>query len=443
VKTIIRVKQAVINHPFELEDNKDIVIEDGVIIDICDAKMMKHDNHDLLDFSDYIATPSFIQTHVHLCQTLFRGLADNMELLDWLKKYIFPLEYFHDDKSMSASAKIGICELIRTGTTTIMDMGTIYHENVIIDEVEKSGMRAFLGKAMMDINDLYPKLKETTKDSLESSYKLAKEIANKKNTKINYAFTPRFILSCTDKLLLDAYEIHKEFKSLYHIHASENRGEMEAVYQRTRKRNIEAFYDMGLLGETSCFAHCIWLDENEIDMIAKTNSKVLHCPSSNFKLKSGMADTPKYLNKGICVSLGSDGAPCNNNLSQLVEMRQAAFVQRIKSPIFIPATTTFEIATINGAKTLHKENEIGSIEIGKKADILFWDLDKVWNPLIKEDIESLLSAIVYSSSAENINSVMIDGKFVIKNRENLLYDETELFRNGKHELKKSIERAGL
>ena len=443
MKTIIRVKQAVIKHPFELGNNKDIIIEDGVIVDICDAGMDKYNNYDFIDFSNYIATPSFIQTHVHLCQTLFRGLADNVELLDWLKKYIFPLECFHDDRSMSASVKIGICELFKTGTTTIMDIGSIYHEDVIIDEVEKSGMRAFLGKAMMDINELYPKFKETTKDSLESSYRFAKEIANKKNAKLNYAFTPRFILSCTDELLLDAYEMHKEFGSLYHTHASENKNEMKTVYKRTGKRNIEVFYDMGLLGETSCFAHCIWLDENEIDMIAKTSSKVLHCPSSNFKLSSGIADIPKYLSKGICVSLSSDGAPCNNNLSQLMEMRQAAFVKRTKSPVFISATKTFELATINGAKTLHKEKEIGSIEIGKKADIIFWDLDMVWNPLIKENIESLLSAIVYSSSTENINSVMIDGKFVIKNKENLLYDETELFRNGKHELKKNMERAGL
>jgi 5-methylthioadenosine/S-adenosylhomocysteine deaminase len=443
MKTKIRVKQAVINHPFELDSNRDIIIEDGIIADICDAGTGKYDNHDFIDFSNYIAAPSFIQTHVHLCQTLFRGLADNMELLDWLKKYIFPLEYFHDDKSMSASVKLGICELIKTGTTTIMDMGTIYHEDVIIDEIEKSGIRAFVGKAMMDTNDMYPKLKESTKDSLESSYKLAKEIAGTKNTKLEYVFTPRFILSCTDELLLKAYEMHKEFKSLYHTHASENRGEMEAVYKRTGKRNIEAFYEMGLLGETSCFAHCIWLDENEIDMMAKTNSKVLHCPSSNFKLSSGMADIPEYLNKNICVSLASDGAPCNNNLSQLAEMRQAAFVKKMKSQTSISAIKTFELATINGAKTLRKEKEIGSIEIGKKADILFWDLDRIWNPLIKKDIESLLSAIVYSSSPENINSVMIDGRFVVKNRENLLYDEAELFRNGRHELKKNMERAGL
>jgi len=443
MKTIIRIKQAVIKYPFELANNKDIVIEDGIIVDICDTEMAKYDNCYFIDFSNYIATPGFIQTHIHLCQTLFRGLADNMELLGWLQKYIFPLEYFHDSKSMSASVRIGICELLKTGTTTIMDMGTIHHEDVIIDEIENSGMRAYLGKSMMDINDFFPKLKETTKDSLDSSYKLAKVVVKKNNPKINYVFSPRFMLSCTDELLLEAYAMHKEFKTLYHIHSSENRGEMEAVYKRTKKRNIEVFRDMSLLGETSCFAHCIWLDENEIDMMAETNSKVLHCPSSNFKLGSGMADIPKYLEKGICVSLASDGASCNNNLSQLMEMRLSAFVQRIKSTPFLPAVKTFEMATMNGAKTLKKEKEIGSLEIGKKADIIFWDLDKEWNPLVKEDLDSLLSAIIYSSTADNINSVMIDGKFVIKNRENLLYDEAELFSFAKQELKKNMQRAGL
>ena len=215
------------------------------------------------------------------------------------------------------------------------------------------------------------------------------------------------------------------------------------MINRTGKRNIEIFYDMGLLGNTTCLAHCIWLNENEIELLKDTDTKVLHCPSSNLKLGSGIANIPEYISRGITLSIAADGAPCNNNLNILTEMRLAALIQKIKSPTIISAKQIFEIATIGGAKTLHKENEIGSIEIGKKADLVFWDLNKIQNPLINDDLNSILSTIVYSSSNDNIDSVMIDGEFVIKNKVNLRYDEEEIIKEGKEELRNVIRRSGI
>ena len=443
-KKYIKVRGIVKGYPFEFIKNAVIEITDSTITGIYEAGKEPLKDNEYIDFGNYIATPGFIQTHIHLCQTLFRGLADDLELLDWLNKRIFPLECAHSESSMRASAALGISELFRSGTTAIMDMGSINHEHTIIEEVEKSGLRAFLGKAMMDINDSCPKFKESTKDSIESSRELAKIIVDKNNPLLNYAFAPRFILSCSDELLYSAYELHKEFKnSLYHTHASENKGEMEAVFKRTGKRNIEAFNEMGLLSDRSCFAHCIWLNDEEINMMKESSSRVLHCPSSNLKLGSGIANIPGYLERGINVSIAADGAPCNNNLSVLTEMRHAALIQKIKSPVLMPALTVFQMATIDGAKALHIESQTGSLEKGKHADIVFWNFDNTGNSLLLENLESIVSNIVYSASANDIDSVMIGGKFVIKNRENLIFDDEKIISDGKSELIKTIERAGI
>lgn len=442
---LLKVKGVVFSHPFVYLKEKEILVRNNGIVEInpWDYTPFRPD-FEFHDLSNYIVTPGFVQTHIHLCQTLFRGLADDVELLDWLNKFIFPLECAHNEDSMRASAMLGISEIIRSGTTTIMDMGSINCEEIIIEEVEKSGLRAFLGKAMMDINESYPEFKENTKQALDSSFSFAKEISKKNNPKLKYAFAPRFILSCSDKLLRDTFGMHKEMEgTLFHTHASENRGEMDAVMKRTGKRNIEAFHEMGLLSDTSCFAHCIWLDDNEIRMMEESQSRVLHCPSSNLKLGSGIANIPEYLERNINVSLGADGAPCNNNLNMLTEMRHAALIQKLKSPSLMPASAVFDMATMGGAKALHKDNEIGSIEIGKKADLVFWDLNKIWNPLLNEDLHSVLSTIVYSSTPENIRSVMIDGEFVIKDKENMIYDENEILQYGRSELKNLISRAGL
>jgi len=444
MKKKIRVAQLLEGFPFKLRKNVDIIIENNIITHIKSADNADNNLYEFYNFDSLLCTPGFIQPHIHLCQTLFRGLADDVELLDWLNKYIFPLEFAHNEKSIAISAKIGISELFRCGTTTIMDMGALNHEEIIIDEVEKSGLRAFLGKAMMDINDSYPKYKETKKESIEKSISLANYISKKNNTRLKYAFAPRFILSCSDELLIETYKLHNDIKgTLFHSHASENKNELQAVINRTGKRNIEIFYDMGLLGNTTCLAHCIWLNENEIDLLKDTDTKVLHCPSSNLKLGSGIANIPEYISRGITLSIAADGAPCNNNLNILTEMRLAALIQKIKSPTIISAKQIFEIATIGGAKTLHKENEIGSIEIGKKADLVFWDLNKIQNPLINDDLNSILSTIVYSSSNDNIDSVMIDGEFVIKNKVNLRYDEEEIIKEGKEELRNVIRRSGI
>ncbi len=403
--------------------------------------LAKQNGWEIIDAAEQILIPGFVQTHIHLCQTLFRGLADDLELLDWLQLKIMPFEFAHNKESMKYSALLGISELIRCGTTTILDMGSLNHSDVIFEQLINSGLRAFHGKAMMDINNLYPELSESTESAIKSSEDLATNFHNKENGRIKYAFAPRFILTCSDELLKETNELVKSYPgSLFHTHASENRTELENVRKRCGKDNIECFEELEILNDRSCIAHCIWLNENEINLMKERDARVLHCPSSNLKLASGIANIPRYLREGISVSIGADGAPCNNFLDIFVEMRLASLIQKpIHGPTSMSAKEVFEIATIGGARALHLQNEIGSIEEGKKADLVLIELNKIHNSLIVNE-ENLYSTIVYTCDHSNVKSVMIDGAWVYRNKEFKTIDSNEIVSKSKEELKKLLIR---
>jgi 5-methylthioadenosine/S-adenosylhomocysteine deaminase len=392
-------------------------------------------------FPTYTLIPGLIQTHVHLCQTLFRGMADDLELLEWLQLKIFPFENAHNRESLRISAKLGIQELQTSGTTTILDMGTIRNQEVIFDELINSGMRAFSGKCMMDCNDLFPDFKETTEESIATSYELAKEYHNTENGRIKYGFAPRFVLSCSENLLSETALMAQEFEgSIYHTHSSENKKEIEEVRKKYSRDNIEYFNSINVLNKNSVLAHCIHLNEKEINILKSTDSRVAHCPSSNLKLGSGIADIPGFIKKGIKVSIGTDAACCNNSLNIFAEMRLAALIQKQRyGASVMDAKTVFGMATIEGARVLNLENEIGSIEVGKKADLVLLDLE---NPSfsMSEDDESIYSNIVYSNSKGSIREVMIDGDWVVKGGESLSYIPEELCIDGKNELEKLLRR---
>ncbi len=401
----------------------------------------KENKWDIFDASGTILIPGFVQTHIHLCQTLFRGLADDLELLDWLQLKIMPFEYAHNKESMKYSALLGISELIRCGTTTILDMGSLNHSEVIFEQLINSGLRAFHGKAMMDINTLYPELSETTASALKSSEELAKEFHNSASGRVKYAFAPRFILSCSNELLKSTNELVNDFPgTLFHTHASENRTELENVRKRCGKDNIECFEELNILNDKSCIAHCIWLNENEIQLMKKRDARVLHCPSSNLKLASGIANIPRYLKEGISVSLGADGAPCNNFLDIFVEMRLASLIQKpFHGPTIMSAKEVFELATIGGARALHLEHEVGSIEEGKKADLVLIELNQLHNS-VNIDKENLYSNIVYTCDHTNVKSVMIDGNWIYQNYQFMSIDVEEVIKKSQEELSKLLLR---
>ena len=398
-----------------------------------------------VDAPGLVAMPGFVQTHIHLCQTLFRGLAEDVELLDWLQNRIFPLEAAHSPASMYASARAGLAELIRSGTTTIMDMGSVHHEEEVVRAVTESGIRAFLGKAMMDINDYHPALRESTRDSLESTLTQAQQWHGSAHGRIRYAVAPRFVLSCSDSLLKEAHAMTRSFPGmLFHTHASENRHELEAVRTRCGMDNVEYFEALGILSDVTCLTHCVWLNDREVDLLAGRHVRVLHCPSSNMKLGSGIAPVPRYLERGIIVSLGADGAPCNNTLNMFQEMRLAALIQKpLHGPTAMPARTLLRLATAGGAAALGLEREIGSITSGKRADLILLDLSRLWNRPATTTAEDLAVSIVHSCTPTDVHSVMVEGEWLYRDRVHLRMDMALARRDAFRELHALLNRAQI
>ena len=429
------------NHAVEIIDGR---IER--IVSLKDVNVSNY-NGEVLDYSRYTLIPGFVQTHIHLCQTLFRGLADDMELLEWLQKRIFPFENAHTKNSLRISVRLGLHDLLSGGTTTILDMGTLRNQEMIFEELIWSGVRAFAGNCMMDQNELYPSFRETTDWNLNTAHDLAKTYHESNGGKVKFGFAPRFVLSCTEKLLKETKEMMKEFPgSIFHTHSSENKKEVETVRHLTGKENIEYFDSIGVLDSHTVLAHCIHLNENEIKSLKNNSVRVAHCPSSNLKLGSGIANIPQFIKEGISVSLGADGAPCNNTLSAFTEMRHSALIQKpIHGPTAMDSLTVFRLATIEGARALHIDNEVGSVEVGKKADLVLLDLERADQPIKISDEQELqnnlvYSSIVYSATKQNVKAVMIDGKLVSEDGVCKLYDESELLSEGKKELKDLITK---
>ncbi len=440
-KLLIPKQIVTVNSKNDVLENHAVEIIDGTIGRIEPLVNFNQSDYDVLEYSSLTLIPGFVQTHIHLCQTLFRGFADDLELLDWLQKRIFPFENSHSKDSLRISAQLGINDLLTGGTTTLLDMGTLRHQEIIFEELINSGMRAFAGNCTIDQNELYPTFCETTEWNLKSSYDWAKAFHNSSNGKVKFGFAPRFVLSCSEKLLKETKEMMQDFPgSILHTHSSENKKEVETVRWMTGKENVEYFDTIGLLDDHTVLAHCIHLNEKEIKSLKKNEVRVSHCPSSNLKLGSGIANIPNLLNEGISVSLGADGAPCNNGLSAFTEMRNAALIQKpIHGPTAMDALTVFRLATIEGAKALHLEKEIGSIETGKRADLVLLNLEMADQPLQLNE-QQIYSSIVYSASKKNVDSVFVEGVLKVKNGKSNIYDENELIQDGKNHFNELLKR---
>ena len=367
---------------------------------------------EVIDASGCAVLPGFVQTHIHLCQTLFRGAADDLSLIDWLKKRIWPMEAAHTPQSIRASARLGIAELIKGGTTCALTMETVRYTEEVLRAVEETGFRATVGKCMMDKGDDLPtELREETRASIEESVGLIDQWHGKAGGRIRCCFAPRFAVSCTNELLSDVAQLARERGVMIHTHASENRTECEMVERETGMRNIDYLNSLGIVGSHVVLAHCIHLDNAEMETLVTTNSHVAHCPSSNLKLGSGVARVTEMLARGISVSLGADGAPCNNRLDMFTEMRTAALLQKaLHGPEVLPADRALRMATIDGARALGLENEIGSIEFGKRGDVIVVDLKE----LHSTPETDVISSLVYSAQTSDVRTTIIDGRTVMR-----------------------------
>ncbi|HBE77376.1 MAG TPA: N-ethylammeline chlorohydrolase [Firmicutes bacterium] len=397
----------------------------------------------VIDAHGQIVIPGLIQTHIHLCQSLFRGQADDLELLDWLKLRIWPLEGAHDPESVYYSALLGIGELFRGGTTSIIDMETVHHTESAFEAIAETGIRAISGKCMMDWGEGVPdSLLEETGASLRESVDLLEKWHGGCGGRLSYAFTPRFAVSCSDQLLKEVAALSRQYQVKVHTHASENQGEIALVEKERHVRNVLYFEDLGMANGDLILAHCIWLDEREMAIIQNSGVKAVHCPSSNLKLASGIARVPEMLKRGIRVSIGADGAPCNNNLDQFIEMRTAALIQKPQhGPTAMPAWQVFEMATLNGAETMGLSDDIGSLEPGKKADLVMINLHKLHtSPFTGSNIYAQL---VYQAKSSDVTLTMVDGKIVFEGDRLFTIDEHDVLEKSNRIIKRVYNRAGI
>jgi cytosine/adenosine deaminase-related metal-dependent hydrolase len=364
-----------------------------------------------IDASGRVVVPGLVQAHLHLCQTLFRGLAEDRPLLAWLRERIWPLEAAHDPESLRASARLGFAELVLGGTTAMLDMGTVHHTDTLFETAAEMGIRYTGGKAMMDAGDGVPDgLRETTATSLRESDRLAEKWHEQQSGRLRYAYSPRFVLTSTWDLLRSVGSRARTNDMLVHTHASEQREEADLVRQRFGQPNIELLASLGLANTNACLAHCVWPEPHELEILASGGATVVHCPSCNLKLASGVAPVVDYLEQGVNVAIGADGAASNNRLDGWEELRLAGLLAAFRSgPGALAAAELLELATIGGARALGIDADVGSIEPGKVADLAILDLCQP-HAVGPDDVYTRL---VYSARATDVRTVLVGGQVMV------------------------------
>jgi cytosine/adenosine deaminase-related metal-dependent hydrolase len=400
------------NDAFDIVEG-DVSIRDGRIAAIGSNAGDRFGHHDrTIDAGGGYVLPGFVQTHVHLCQTLFRGYADDLPLMDWLRKRVWPMEAAHTPATLRSAARLAIFELLSSGTTTVLTMETVHDTDVVFEAAAESGIRATIGKCLMDSASEAPsRLQETTNASLDESQALRARWHGAEGGRLLAAYAPRFAVSCSRDLLEAVAGLSAEANLLVHTHASESRDEIAIVRELSGgMSNIEYLASLHLASPRLCTAHCVWVDEREQRVLAEHDVKVMHCPSSNLKLGSGIAPVAEMRTGGITVSLGADGAACNNHLDMFEEMRLAALLQATRhGPGALTARDALGMATRAGARTLGLEHEIGSIEPGKRADLIVIDRNR---PHLLPGRDPY-STIVYAARATDVRTTIVDGDVLV------------------------------
>ena len=399
----------------------DVLVHDGKIQAV--GKVSRGRNAlRVLDAQGCAVIPGLIHGHLHACQTLFRNQAEGLALLDWLKRRIWPLEAAHTFASMRASADLTFAELIRSGATAALDMGSVHHYDAVFESARDCGFRLTGGKAMMDVGKGVPRgLRENRRDSISESLRLLKTWHGAEKGRLRYAFAPRFALSCSKALLKEVSRLALEFGVGIHTHASENPTECTVVRQEVGLDNVDYFHRLGLSGPHVTLAHCVWLTPKEQRLLRETRTVVCHCPSSNLKLASGLAKVPELLADGVTVALGADGAPCNNNLDLFLEMRLAALIHKPRTGAHsMTPLQVLEMATLHGAQAIGQGQQLGSIEVGKGADLTVVELNGLHAQPSGGDV---VAQLVYSAHSRDVRDVIIAGRWVLRNRELLTIDE--------------------
>jgi 5-methylthioadenosine/S-adenosylhomocysteine deaminase len=442
VRQPLLIRQACIltmNDAFDVVEG-DVLIEEGTIVAV-GPSLSAPAGVTIVDAGGDYLLPGFVQTHVHLCQTLFRGYADDLPLLDWLQRRIWPMEAAHTERSLAAATRLAADELLRGGTTTVLTMETVHDTDAVFDALETTGLRAFVGKCMMDADAAVPaRLLERTQQSIDESLALAARWNGRASGRLRAVLAPRFAVSCSRTLLEAVGHLSRQHGLLVHTHASENRGEVALVRERTGMANIEYLAAVGLVDRHTCLAHCVWVEDRERRLLAERQAPVLHCPGSNLKLGSGLAPIAEMRRLGVPVSLGADGAACNNHLDMFQEMRLAATLQAVRvGPGALTARDAVAIATRGGAQALGLSGRIGTIAAGARADLTLVGRN---HPHQAPDADPY-TTLVYGSRATDVRHVLVDGEWLVRDGRATRWDSADLTATATAEARALAVRARL
>ncbi|QPN57895.1 amidohydrolase [Synechococcus sp. CBW1107] len=362
--------------------------------------------------------PGLINGHAHLPMTLFRGLADDQDLDDWLQHTIFPAEAMNVDEAfVRCGTRLGLAELIRGGITTVCDM--YYYEMAVAEEVAAAGLRGLLGQALIDFPA--PDAADHA-TALNTIHRFVERWQG--HALITPAIAPHAPYTVGDEHLIEAHRFALERDCPLIIHLAESRHEVSESLRLKGARPVEHLARLGVLSEHMVAAHVVWAEAHELDMLAHHGVGVVHNPQSNMKLASGVAPLPQMLSRDMAVGLGTDGSASNNDLSLWEEIDTAAKLHKLitADPKVVSAQQAFELATIRGARALHLEAQIGSLEVGKRADVVVLEMEAI----DQVPLSSIYSALVYATKANDVCDLLVNGRVLMRDRQLITIDEAQV-----------------
>ncbi len=409
--------------------NSDILIKGGVIESV--GKVGGHADY-IIDGSDFVAIPGLINTHAHVPMTLFRGVADDMELFPWLQEKIWPMESNLKPYHIRAGTELGLLEAVRTGTTTIFDM--YFFEDVIAEVFTDFGFRGVLAEAILDFGT--PECKDA-----DSCLSIADNFVRrwKDHPLVEPGYGPHAPYTVSTEKLRYISEKAIDNDSLIQIHLAETKKEVDEVKEKTGRNPVELVKDLGILGPKTVAAHVVWPSEEEIKLLAQSGTLVSHNPVSNLKLASGFSPVPDMISEGVKVSLGTDGSASNNLMDLMETVKVTALIHKAvkEDPTVMPAQLVFDMVTRIPGDFLNWN--IGRIEPGFDADILLlYTKLPWWTPL-----HSVISHLVYSARSTDVRYVFIKGDLIVENGKFTKKDESEIMRNAEKASLDLLEKSGV
>jgi cytosine/adenosine deaminase-related metal-dependent hydrolase len=373
-----------------------------------------------IDLAGGLVLPGLVQTHVHLCQTILRGSAEGRSLLPWLEDVVWPLEAAMDAQDVYRSSLLGCAELLSGGTTTVMDMGPARHGDAVFEACRDSGIRATTGNSVMDSPEADAAgLSESPQEVLSRARLLRDRWHGAAEGRLRYCYAPRFPLGCSSELLTAIAAAAKADAVAIHTHLAENEEEGARVVARLGMTSAEFLKATGILGPQTVVAHGVHTGPQEWSLLAETGTAVAHCPSSNLKLGSGIAPVRELREHGVLVGLGADGAPCNNRLDAFEEMRLCALLANLSSgPGRLPAWEVLSMATAGGAASIGLGDELGTLEVGKRADIIAVDL--AGYHCLPSALADHATRIVFSARASDVVLTVVEGRVLYTRTDGLV-----------------------